>query len=216
MSLLIYEGTTGLSGLFEKLNALGAFTDYFLYSDGSMHATVNNKARFCHSNIPEGTTGRRTMGVAWMNDSVNYGYAEAYNVSTSTNLYPWRIVQLDTGFVFGLATSTSGEPQLSSFIGTTLNENGEEGVGAVAFTTDSKFAVCTPNVTSADRQNENFFKTVQHTKMSQVQSLKCGDKFKDLFFINCSPINGVQRKISYNGQYYYAGSCNMALRFGGL
>lgn len=225
MSMQIFTGTTGMPGLLDKLNELGAFVSVEEEPGAGNYSKfvsyyVSEKSRLRAGHIAEGTTGDRWIEVRHRDSDINRCVWSSGS-SASSNTHNWKIIVFDTGILFGLSTypGTSYVALLTVFIGKTLDADGQESMGVLGRlhnNTSGFVSVTDNNPGELDIQPLNFLTSIISTKLSQVSALYCPDKFKDVFVVHLAPYK-TERRFTMNGEYFYTNYYgNMAIRFGGL
>lgn len=225
MSMKIVSGSTGIPGLFNALNDNGAFIRFSEEPGDGSHSNlyVGYVSEQCYLKagiFPEESTSARWIDSCHLSPEL---IQPIYTSGTTTlaNNQAWEVVVLDTGFLFGISTTSSGEVPLKYFIGKTVNKNGVESMGIVtpsSINADRVIPMTDENPGVVDVRASSISTSKFGTKLSQVTTQNTGEKFKDVFMVHQTPYTTQgSRLFTLDGNIYYAGNGGyLAIRFGGV
>ena len=222
MSMKIYSGTGGSPAMFDKLLELGACTKIVKETDYVSQCYVNDDIYFRYGVPAAGNTEYIWIDVYNNSPSVYipiYGIASA--TTSTTQGLKWKIVEFDTGYLFGLATTSGNNytPVLNMFIGKTVDKNGVESQGVVCREKNtSNYIVLTGNIIDTlDKRSYGVIKSEYNTVLTPMCNLYSSDKFVDIFSITLSPYTSRDRRFVLNNDYFYTSDDGLiAIRFGGI
>lgn len=197
----VYTGATGLIGVLEKLDELGAFVSVKTTNSGTetfkdCHVSENC---FLRCGVPNsGNSGNRWLDIK-NGESVTI---PIYLSTSSSNSQDWEIVQFDTGYyvyIYGNYAPTY------FFIGDTVDPwgNVKKGIATYERGSSSYAIVGTDSIHHGETtQSLSFTAGATNTKLSPVYSINGYEKFKDVFFLSHAP-NTQERSLEINGVCFY-------------
>ena len=201
--------------MLRKLEELGAFTKVEEVVETEISSYLDcyiGESCFIRGYIlPEGTAGDR-----WADLKSTNATMPIYSTHSSATAFThsWTIISVDTG----LYVYVNGYYSAYFFIGATVDENGGEGMGCVAYVRGSStnIWVAVDGLISNDTQPVSTIRTTTPTKLQQVSCTTQNTKFKDVFLVRQSPY-ATERRLQIGKEYFYTDTYGkLAIRFGGI